>query len=107
MPTMKSKKLQCWSGAEENEGALKVVLTNQRYSSMAWPTIMCKRPRKRAEMPPVPVLMMKSKTSQGRSGAEGALGVLDALVCWSCSMNSRSMRSKEKPWTLPPSSVRM
>ena len=73
---------------EENEGDLKVVLANRKYSLMAWPTVMCKWPRKRAEMPPVPVPMMKSKTSQGLSGVEGALGMLDALVCWSCSMNS-------------------
>ena len=107
MPTMKLKMSQCQSGMEENEGDLKAVLANQRYSSMAWPTVMCKRPRKRAEMPPVPVPLMKLKMLQGQSGVEGVLGVLDALVCWSCSMNSRSMRSKEKPWMLPPLSVRM
>ena len=95
-----------WLIGRKNDD-LKVVLTNQRYSLMAWPTIMCKQPRKRAEMPPVPVLMMKSKTSQGRSGAEGALGMLDALVCWSCLMNSQSMRSKEKPQKPLPLSVRI
>ena len=88
VPMMKSKLSQCQSGTEENEGDLKAVLANQKYSSMAWPTVMCKWPRKRAEMPLVPVPVMKLKTSQGRSGAEGALGMLDALVCWSCSMNS-------------------
>ena len=74
---------------------------------MAWPTVMCKQPRKRAEMPQVPVLTMKSKTLQGRSGTEGALGMLDALVCWSCSMNSQRMRSKERLQMLLPSSMRM
>ena len=88
MPTMKLKMSQCRSDVEENEGDLKAVLTNQRYSLMAWPTVICKQPRKRADMPPVPVPMMKSKTSQGWSGVEGALGMLDALVCWSCLMNS-------------------
>ena len=74
---------------------------------MAWSTVMCRRPRKRAEMPPVPVPAMKSKTSHGRSGAGGAEGVLDALLSWSRSMNSRRMKSEERPRTPPPSSVRI
>ena len=87
---MNLKMSQGRSGAERNGGDLKVVLANWRYSSMAWPTIMCKWPRKRAEMPPVPVLTMKSKTLQGRSDVEGESGMLDVLVYWSCSMSSQS-----------------
>ena len=30
---------------------MKAVLAIRRYSSVAWPTVMCKWPRKRAEMP--------------------------------------------------------
>ena len=95
-----------WLIGCENDD-LKAVLTHQRYSSMAWPTIMCKQPRKRAEMPPVPVPMMKLKMLQGQSGVEGGLGMLDALVFWSCLMNLQSMRSKEKPQMPPLSSMRM
>ncbi len=74
---------------------------------MAWSTVICRRPRKRAEIPPVPVPTMKSKMSQGRSGDDGVLGVLEAFKCWSRSTNSRRMRSEERPRTPPPSKVRM